>query len=206
MSCSDKIAKWNILGIQGSLIMNFLEKPIYFAHIIIGSCPYNEDVMQRALFKRFDVKKVQISPFKQQNDIKISQSDLEFKFSKPASSNELQPAPSSIIWCDCPSKQLEVAVEGRKQGVTKKTQNRPTSRLEISKKNLFQSFAFIVKSAQILPSHLQSCLPIIDTLTYHQAKQLSLDYETCWEAVRTKVMPTWSYKPTKLIEFLIKDE
>lgn len=36
MSCSDKMSKWLVLGIQGSLLSNFLDKPIYLDEIIIG--------------------------------------------------------------------------------------------------------------------------------------------------------------------------
>lgn len=205
------ILLYYLLLLQGSLLMNFLEKPLYLSHIVIGGCPYSQKVMQRSLYERFQpgMDSVEIpSLFKQQCDIKISQSKLEFEFSKPVASEikEQQPAPSSIIWCDCPTKQLEVAVEGRKQGVTKKTLGRPSSRLEICKKNLFQSFASLVKSAHaqnvVLP-----CLAVIDdNLTYHKSKQLSSGYVSCWETIRANVMPTWSQKPTNLINFTIKDE
>ena len=36
MSCSDKIARWNILGIQGALLCHLLEHPIYIATITLG--------------------------------------------------------------------------------------------------------------------------------------------------------------------------
>jgi hypothetical protein len=47
MTCSDKIAKWNVLGIQGSLLGCFL-RPTYFSSIVIGR-KYSEAHAKRAL-------------------------------------------------------------------------------------------------------------------------------------------------------------
>lgn len=38
MSCSDKIARWNVLGIQGALGSRLLE-PIYLTGVVIGEVP-----------------------------------------------------------------------------------------------------------------------------------------------------------------------
>ena len=50
MSCSDKIARWNILGIQGSLLSLYVD-PIYFKSIIVGAM-YHEHHLTRALYTR----------------------------------------------------------------------------------------------------------------------------------------------------------
>ena len=50
MSCSDKIARWNVLGTQGSLLSLYTD-PIYFKSIIIGSV-FNENHLKCAINQR----------------------------------------------------------------------------------------------------------------------------------------------------------
>ena len=50
MSCSDKMASWNITGVQGALLSMFI-KPIFLTSIVVGK-NYNHIHMARAMYTR----------------------------------------------------------------------------------------------------------------------------------------------------------
>lgn len=56
MSCSAKLLKWNILGIQGALLTELIE-PIYFSSIILGE-KFNAKHMERALYGRIETDSI----------------------------------------------------------------------------------------------------------------------------------------------------
>ncbi len=87
MSCSDKIAKWLVVGLQGSLLSNFLLKPIYVKAIVVGQCQYNYECMRRALINRsLNVDGLPINYMI--NQPHLVQSSITFKDSKSAKSPE----------------------------------------------------------------------------------------------------------------------
>lgn len=52
MSCSDKMAFWNILGLQGALLSYFIE-PVYLHSVILGGL-FHPNHLRRALFARIE--------------------------------------------------------------------------------------------------------------------------------------------------------
>ncbi|GIY38804.1 tRNA-specific adenosine deaminase 1 [Caerostris darwini] len=201
MSCSDKIALWNICGIQGALLSCLLTKPIYLSSLIFGKCPFDTKAVQRAVIERLsDVTSLPSGYYL--NKPTIHQSSLVFDYSKEILMKEnssIVPCPASIIWLNNP-KLLEVSVNGKKQGVTKKNFNKPFSRISICKSILFEDFLEICtllseKSTGIL-------IDAKDNLAYLEYKQMAKSYQDAKLAF-WKVFDKWKRKPSHLQKFTL---
>ncbi|KAK0178680.1 hypothetical protein PV327_007549 [Microctonus hyperodae] len=187
LSCSDKIAKWNILGIQGALLSLIIPKIKLEIIVIGGGCPFSLEAMERGVYKRFhSIDKYNIP--------KIYQSSLAFAQMK--SQERINPCPSSIIWCAVSKRNFEVAVDGRKQGATK---NKRGNYLLVTRKSLFMLFLNTIDKHPYfknLPSH-----PKI--IEYYHCKQWSIEYQQLWNYLKLTIFKTWPIKPMKLQQFSV---
>lgn len=52
LSCSDKLARWGVLGFQGALLSHYLQEALYFSTVVVGKCPFSQEAMHRALVAR----------------------------------------------------------------------------------------------------------------------------------------------------------
>ena len=62
MSCSDKMARWNVVGVQGSLLSLLIE-PVYLSTVIVGSL-FHKAHLERALITRIDAIRGLPCPFR----------------------------------------------------------------------------------------------------------------------------------------------
>lgn len=99
VSCSDKILRWNCVGIQGALLSLLLD-PIHLATVIIGNHDslYSEEALRRALiFRNAEVSTLNRCPV-------LLHSSLEFKFCRHLCGVSAKPSPCAIAWINVPQK------------------------------------------------------------------------------------------------------
>lgn len=198
MSCSDKMAKWLVCGVQGSLLHSLLHRPIYLQSITMAkNSSFNRESLERALYKRFskNIKHFPVHSVFQLKEPEIFESSFEFPYAKD---DTKAPCPKSIIYSggNVEKKPLEISVDGRRQGVAKKNISKPSSRLKICRRELLNQFLSIRKL--ISPADEDVLL----SLTYGQIKErLSREYSEYWSLAKEKYFKDWTVKPENLKGF-----
>lgn len=92
VSCSDKMARWIHIGIQGALLDIVLAKQIYIKHFIFGAgVPYSEETLRRAFLKRDLNQEVNLKCIP-----KFYQCSVIFDCVR--TQEDLRPAPGSVVW------------------------------------------------------------------------------------------------------------
>lgn len=202
-SCSDKLAKWCVLGVQGALISTLLDEPIYFGSITLCDSKYcNVESLERAIWKRFDSSiLLPFESFAVRKPIVQLCRNTKFWFEKN-DNDDRQPAAGSIVWCKSNKCPHQVAVNGKRLGVTKKKEKTRSGRLLISKIELLRCYLDILKKF-----NEQLCLHPNETdfncLQYGDAKNTAIEYQGAWNHLKENYFHIWPMKPNELNKFTI---
>eukprot|EP00537_Pseudo-nitzschia_pungens_P006514 CAMPEP_0172361746 /NCGR_PEP_ID=MMETSP1060-20121228/5533_1 /TAXON_ID=37318 /ORGANISM="Pseudo-nitzschia pungens, Strain cf. cingulata" /LENGTH=623 /DNA_ID=CAMNT_0013084109 /DNA_START=364 /DNA_END=2235 /DNA_ORIENTATION=+ len=183
-SCSDKLAKWSVLGIQGALLSRLVD-PIYITGVIVGSV-YSHGHICRAICCRSDYA------------LKISSAELHTPFEVkhprirhaplqvPRSEQTKKRGKLCYNWAEHDFSKIEVY-----NGTTGRREDGKESR--ICKKNLFESFIKLHASAA-KKSYLENKAV---ALQYQSAKKL-------WKDSMRDLFGSWIKKPCEIEEFWLK--
>lgn len=177
-----------MLGLQGALIFSILSNPIYFNSVTLCDKEYcNVDAVKRAIWLRFCTSFTPSYSFKVNRPI-IQMSSIEFKYKKAPN---LVPAAGSIVWFGKNSHQ--VAVNGKRLGVTKKNQKK--HRLNISKIEIFRKYLQLLQKITNIKD--------ITTLRYCDAKKAVVEYQQVWNDLKRDYFKQWTSKPRESNNFSI---
>ncbi|KIO30512.1 hypothetical protein M407DRAFT_152052 [Tulasnella calospora MUT 4182] len=188
MSCSDKIASWTLLGLQGALLSQFMQ-PVYLNTLIFGEVepglePTFAKECERAFATRLHSDIEFSHPF-HQHEPRIAFTSVLFPSSRSQTGNNPITGASpvskseSITWIADTNPPIEALVDGRKRGSSMKA--KPIAyRSRISKAALFDLYL-----------NVESVMGInqLAQLTYYEAKQMAVRYQDAKKSLRGKSGP-----------------
>ncbi|XP_041853654.1 tRNA-specific adenosine deaminase 1 isoform X2 [Melanotaenia boesemani] len=205
LSCSDKLARWGVVGFQGALLSHYLEEALYFSTVVVGKCPFSQDVLHRALVARCSHVSNLPAGFSVCPPV-LLQSSLEFPFSQnqtqlqhQVGQGRISPCGAAISWCNVTEQPLDVTANGYKQGVTRKALGSPQARSLLCKLELFHSFLSLVSTTD--PSALPQSLRTPELHTYWDYKQASQSYQQAWQQLHSQAFPLWPRSNRNLLLF-----
>lgn len=185
MSCSDKIAAWNILGIQGALLSHFVE-PVYLESIILGSL-FHSGHMFRAMWGRFENSLGELPKPYQMNKPKMC------CITNPET-RQLSKAPNfSVNW---------TVRFGRPEiinATTGKLENGQISRL--SKRSFFDHFSKLYGKISSITNQNVDRLPRLYAEAKNAVRYYQMAKQELRKAFRDAGLGTWVQKPVEQDEF-----
>ncbi|XP_037937105.1 double-stranded RNA-specific editase Adar-like isoform X2 [Teleopsis dalmanni] len=186
MSCSDKIARWNIVGIQGSLLSSIIE-PIYLHSIVLGSLLHPEH-MYRAVCGRIEKSIQGLPPPYHLNKPRLA-------LVTSAEPRNQAKAPNFGINWTIGDTEVEVV-----NSLTGKTVNNQVSR--ITKQMYFMKYGYLMKN---LPGIQNRKITALYGETKNRVKDYQIAKRELFAAFRREDLGNWLNKPIEQDEFALPE-
>ncbi|XP_069508158.1 double-stranded RNA-specific adenosine deaminase isoform X2 [Ambystoma mexicanum] len=194
MSCSDKILRWNVLGLQGAILSHFID-PVYLGSITLGYL-YSQGHLTRAVCCRMSkngdaFEQGLPAPFILNHPVvgRVSVYDSTRQTGKTKE--------SSVNWCLSDGVEVEI-LDGTKGKVDGPIQE--VSR--VSKLHIFRLYQELCKK--------NNREELLDFTSYNEAKDAALDYQFCKEhfvrALAAMGYGSWICKPLEEKSFTVTNE
>ncbi|KAK3243451.1 hypothetical protein CYMTET_46899 [Cymbomonas tetramitiformis] len=206
MSCSDKLAKWSVLGIQGTLLSSLLAQPLYLDTLTVAQHPGGAralSAVRRAIGGRLTGAGLEGRLEETGGRFCLRPAEVLEGFPAPYQLSSAAATSSSacgfaVVWHaggGGPSGTHEVVMgaRGRKQGTSKKGALSTKTRSAIAPASLLLSF-----------QHLASSIPDLheggmDRKPYQELKESATEYRSARTALLAP--PSWSIRPRSVRQF-----